>query len=590
MKKNKAIKKPHFLGVFLIRLLCAWLIAAICGIGLYYYSNSVYVRKYNEEKEKVIESVDEAYEAFYLNTTTRSLSLLGSEGEGDQYLQFYNNEKTKLAQKLAVLYAQGIYCETQMGEWILTPPGADEGNTTLLYYEHNKKDVYDTASSAYLLPIPFDQLDLECEGDSGPQDFGLADSAPVFSELDENMAFSYVNEERVVPLWLFTDDDESESGQYVRFGVVSDLVTDEANMTFLPLTLILGDYKWALKTDVTKIIGNDYYYKHGYLGGGNNAMLIRYPEASEHHFDTVIDKSNLFVGSGYLPDGSEEYTDYDLGSIVTELNGKYEIRMDYPDTGSLWEKDHSGVIVKNFCLWLFIAAVVALVISLISYSRKRAVYEIFEYRRKVTDSLAHDLKTPLMAISAFSETLDECNDKEQSRDLTSKIRENVATMNNMVEGVLDFSKSDRELGRVNKSDVNISKLVRKETDTLKSLFDKRGVKVAIKSGDDVIIKSNEEIMKRSVMNLLTNAAKFATPGSTVDIEITSFELKIKDQTKEVIENIKDIKKPFVKGSSSRGGENGTGLGLAIADSSLTALGHSLDVDLKDGIFTAVIKW
>ena len=195
-----------------------------------------------------------------------------------------------------------------------------------------------------------------------------------------------------------------------------------------------------------------------------------------------------------------------------------------------------------------------------------------------------------MAISAFSETLDECNDKEQSRDLTSKIRENVATMNNMVEGVLDFSKSDRELGRVNKSDVNISKLVRKETDTLKSLFDKRGVKVAIKSGDDVIIKSNEEIMKRSVMNLLTNAAKFATPGSTVDIEITSFELKIKDQTKEVIENIKDIKKPFVKGSSSRGGENGTGLGLAIADSSLTALGHSLDVDLKDGIFTAVIKW
>ena len=70
MKKNKTIKKPSFAGVFLTKLLCAWIIAALAGTGVYFYSNSLYVREYEAGKAAVIDSIEEAYESYLMNITS----------------------------------------------------------------------------------------------------------------------------------------------------------------------------------------------------------------------------------------------------------------------------------------------------------------------------------------------------------------------------------------------------------------------------------------------------------------------------------------------------------------------------------------
>ena len=76
----------------------------------------------------------------------------------------------------------------------------------------------------------------------------------------------------------------------------------------------------------------------------------------------------------------------------------------------------------------------------------------------------------------------------------------------------------------------------------------------------------------------------------MDINITDSDLTVSNLTDEKIGNIKDIKKPFVKGDESRGDKSGSGLGLAIAESSLEAAGHKLKIDKENDTFKAVIKW
>lgn len=57
---------------------------------------------------------------------------------------------------------------------------------------------------------------------------------------------------------------------------------------------------------------------------------------------------------------------------------------------------------------------------------------------------------------------------------------------------------------------------------------------------------------------------------------------------EPIENISNMKEPFIKGYSS-GQIGGTGLGLAIADNDLSMLGYELEIEIEDNEFTATVK-
>lgn len=250
----------------------------------------------------------------------------------------------------------------------------------------------------------------------------------------------------------------------------------------------------------------------------------------------------------------------------------------------------SAVPELVFFAYVLLAAVtflIALVLGSIRYGKVLAVYEVFEYRKKVTESLAHDLKTPLAAISAYSENLEENADSDRRKYYLEKIRENVGSMNRMIEGVLDFSRSENCAVRI--GEVEVRKLVEEEFESIRALFEKNDLAVEIK-GEDVMVRTDAALLRQAVKNLLSNAAKFARKGSRVTIAAGKDSLVIENETDGKITDTEEIKKPFVKGSSERGETEGTGLGLAIADSSLTAAGHRLDIKQEGDLFRAKVIW
>ena len=235
-----------------------------------------------------------------------------------------------------------------------------------------------------------------------------------------------------------------------------------------------------------------------------------------------------------------------------------------------------------------VSVLLAVTVSSIIYSSKKAVWEIFEYRKKTTAAMAHDLKTPLAAMSAYAENLEYDTDPDKRSYYSSKVRENIAFMNKTIESILQFTKSEAGTGKTQVSDIDIRVLIEEEYNAVAELFNKKNIKADIKGEGHV--KSSKELLDQAVRNLIGNAAKYARPGTTLDIMIDSKGFKMMNLTDQKITNVKDLKKPFVKGDESRGTESGAGLGLSIAENCLLSAGHSLDIAFEDERFIATVRW
>lgn len=310
------------------------------------------------------------------------------------------------------------------------------------------------------------------------------------------------------------------------------------------------------------------------------------------------------VESPYTYDGylNPSMTDINDSQSITN-DTEFDISYDMNATDMTWEiltapvemycnKACFKALPLTTALILIVACLVALLlaitVSTIIYSSKKAVWEIFEYRKKTTAAMAHDLKTPLAAMSAYAENLEYDTDPEKRAYYSSKVRENVSFMNKTIEGILMFTKSETDSGKTVSRDIDVHALIEAEYNAVAELFEKKDIKVEIKGEGHV--KSNMEHVEQAVRNLIGNATKYARPGTTVDIVIDGKGFTMTNLTDQKIKNVKDLKKPFVKGEESRDAEGGAGLGLSIVENCLLSAGHSLDIEFEDETFKATVRW
>lgn len=254
---------------------------------------------------------------------------------------------------------------------------------------------------------------------------------------------------------------------------------------------------------------------------------------------------------------------------------------------------------------VFLALFLSFVIALILYHRKKVIWEVFEYQKKTTEAMAHDLKTPLATISAYAERLEDkisagtpdaegtegdwsmnVASRTKAVEDASRIRASVNDMNAMLEGILEFSKSDVSDRVVKKEPVYLLELVEAGVSRCKVIFEKKGIDVEIK-GENVCLTTDRSLLSQTIDNLITNCSRYAEENSVVEVVLSPKMLTISNQTSGPIANVEELKKPFVKGDKARG-QNGTGLGLAIADNNLRMLGYMLKLSSENNTFTAAV--
>lgn len=309
----------------------------------------------------------------------------------------------------------------------------------------------------------------------------------------------------------------------------------------------------------------------------------------------IPDGYTLYSSNAYFPGCSAEIQGFDgtdndneyLGmrylSNFDKYYGSKNTRIKYIPFTAVYR----GQIRNGICLILAASLVLGIIPATIVYNIQRRKYDIFEYRRKMTDAMAHDLKSPMAAISAFAENLSDNIATDKREYYAGKIEEKVSQMNKMVNDILEFSKSENSPAVINKVNVDIGDVIGKAVADNEHTIDDRFLKINCDK-KNITIQTDLKLFSQAISNLINNAVLYSKKGTAIEIAFDEKTLEISNIPAEKVDNAGELKQPFVKGSAERG-TNGSGLGLAIAENNLAMLGYKLDVRIDEGSFVAAVR-
>lgn len=215
-------------------------------------------------------------------------------------------------------------------------------------------------------------------------------------------------------------------------------------------------------------------------------------------------------------------------------------------------------------------------------------------RRELIANVSHELKTPMTTITGFADgVLDGTIPPEKEREYLAIISSETKRLSRLVRGMLDMSQlQSQENKELTKKSFDLSEVIRLSLLSLEQKITKRGLDVDVNLPEEAIMTlGDQDAITQVVYNLIDNAAKFASDGSTIKLELWKKENKayvsVQNQgdtiSKEELPRIFDR---FHKTDRSRSmDKDGVGLGLYIVKTILDSHGEDIFVTSKDGVTT-----
>ena len=162
---------------------------------------------------------------------------------------------------------------------------------------------------------------------------------------------------------------------------------------------------------------------------------------------------------------------------------------------------------------LFIIAASALILLQGSEIGERLEYE--RRRRLLTDSLAHDMKTPLSVIRSYGELLENESDDQKRREYASVVIEESLRMNDRIVGMLDLSKMDAGTYPLDLSDFSVCSAVSEVCESLQVLADRNEMVITKEVPEDLRIYADRKLITMALANYISNAVNYGTYGTEI---------------------------------------------------------------------------
>ena len=177
-------------------------------------------------------------------------------------------------------------------------------------------------------------------------------------------------------------------------------------------------------------------------------------------------------------------------------------------------------------------------------------------------------------------------DPDKLREYAEKMGDTVNSANHLLESILNFSRSESAGTELKPEEISVRSVIDIAVESRMNFFDAYDINVTTR-GDDIKIKTDKRLFEQAIENLISNCADHSENKTEVDILISKNTIEFTNVSDHKIDNVDELKKPFVKGSGSRGA-SGTGLGLAIVENDLGRLGFKLRLKYVEPKFTATV--
>lgn len=273
--------------------------------------------------------------------------------------------------------------------------------------------------------------------------------------------------------------------------------------------------------------------------------------------------------------------------FVEILGSKWGIRVSPLHGIETQYLSHVGIAVLLAALAVGVLLPWALYLTRQARHSMRAAKEATEAKSQFLANMSHEIRSPLTSIIGYTESLqhDELPRAEQMRMLRT-MQDNGQHLLELINDILDLSKSDAGKLKVERIDFPLMPLLRQVEDVMKHRASLKGLVLAYEYRYPLpdVVNSDPTRLRQVLINVIGNAIKFTERG-TVTAEIScnafteSLEIVITDSGIGMTqEQIARLFTRFTQADSSTTRRfGGTGLGLAISRDLVRRLGGDISV-------------
>jgi two-component system, OmpR family, phosphate regulon sensor histidine kinase PhoR len=211
-------------------------------------------------------------------------------------------------------------------------------------------------------------------------------------------------------------------------------------------------------------------------------------------------------------------------------------------------------------------------------------------------NVSHNLKTPLVSIKGFLETIEDSakDDPLSQKKFIEIMKLEANKMETLIEDLLTLSRIEQQEHILINNKVNIKKIIEDVAVLISKRIKKKKISLKVDLDEDQkFVIGDPEKLSILFLNLIDNAIKFSNPLKTIEIKI----LKVDEIFKKFIsisiidegigineEDIHRITERFFRAENTRKLKiEGTGLGLAIAKHIINQHGGELKIISKVGL-------
>ena len=219
-----------------------------------------------------------------------------------------------------------------------------------------------------------------------------------------------------------------------------------------------------------------------------------------------------------------------------------------------------------------------------------------ESRSRFLADVAHDLRTPITAISGFAQNmLEGVIPKEKESRYLQIILEESGRLSRLVGTLLSMSKLDAGERRLSFQIFDLAELARQEILKFEKRINEKKIEVEfICPFDRLFVEADPDAIRQVADNLIDNAVKFTPPGGVLRLTLSVKSQKALFSVYNTGEGVPESELPhlferFYKSDRSRGlDKSGVGLGLFIAKSLIDAHREEIWVTSREGVFTEFV--
>lgn len=210
-----------------------------------------------------------------------------------------------------------------------------------------------------------------------------------------------------------------------------------------------------------------------------------------------------------------------------------------------------------------------------------------QLERRLTMDVAHELRTPLMAIQSTVEAIVD-GVFEPDAERLGTVNAEVQRLSRLVDALLKLSRLENRSTPMREEVINVGELIRPLVMSHEAFVNDAGLALEFDAEDEVMVYGDRDMLRQATANLISNAVRYTPSPGTVSVKVRKGDIMASISVRDTgiglsPEECKMVFNRFWRAEESRERQSGgLGIGLAVVKEIVDRHGGWIQVEGKKG--------